>query len=91
MGRELTLFSTKEPKTRSEVAAFLRNLADRLDTAEVVLRQGQDEIVLTLPEQITLEVKVEDEEKRSKGTQHSLEVELKWYDGDAPGGPLSLG
>ena len=91
MGREITLFSSEEPKARSEVAVFLRSLADRIDLAEVVLRQGQDEIVLKLPDQMILELKVEDEEKRSKGTQHSLEVELKWYDHDVSGGPVSLG
>ncbi|GFE52239.1 hypothetical protein So717_39920 [Roseobacter cerasinus] len=91
MGREVTLFSSKEPKSRSEVATFLRSLADRLDTAKVTLRQGQDEIVLSLPDEMTLELKVEDEDKRRKGVQHSLEVELKWYDGDSAAGPVSLG
>ncbi|KIC45438.1 amphi-Trp domain-containing protein [Tateyamaria sp. ANG-S1] len=91
MGREITLFSSEEPKTRSDVADFLRNLADRIDAAQVVLRQGQDEIVLSLPERIVLELKVEDEEKRSKGIQHSLEIELKWYDGDTSTGSVELG
>jgi hypothetical protein len=32
---------------------------------------------------------VEDEEKGAKGTQHSLEVEIKWSDGEE-GGALEL-
>ena len=91
MGREVTLFSSKETKSRSDVATFLRSLADRLDAAEVILRKGQEEIVLSLPDRMLLELKVEDEEKRHKGVQHSLEVEMKWYDGDAPTGPVELG
>ncbi|GGX53188.1 hypothetical protein GCM10007385_21540 [Tateyamaria omphalii] len=91
MGREFTLFSSKETKSRSDIATFLHSLADRLDTAEVTLRKGQDEIVLNLPDQMTLELKVEDEEKRNKGLQHSLEIELKWFDNDGPTGPVELG
>lgn len=91
MGRETVLFSSKEMKSRSEVTAILRELADRIDEGKVTLSQGRDEISLALPQRIKLEVKVEDEEKRRKGTQHSLEVELKWFDGqDAGGGSLSL-
>lgn len=87
MGREIVLFSSKEPKARKEVSAFLRDLANRLDEGRVILRQGDSEIVLDLPDQLVMELKIEDEEKRRKGTQHSLEVELKWYDGQgAPGG-----
>ena len=40
---------------------------------------------------LILEVQVEDEDKKAKGTQHSLEVEIKWFDDDAGGGPLELG
>ena len=80
MGRETTLFSSKETKARGEASAFLRHLADRLDSGQIRLRRGEEELVLSLPERVILEVKVEDEEKRHKGTQHSLEVELKWFD-----------
>ena len=63
------------------------------DMGEVKLLQGDNNLQLALPESLVLEVQVEDEEKGSKGTQHSLEVELKWYDNDqqAGGGGLTLG
>jgi hypothetical protein len=35
-------------------------------------------------------VQVEDEDKGAKGIQHSLEVEIKWFD-DEEGSPLELG
>ncbi len=91
MGREVTLFSSKETKSSNEIATFLRDLAGRLEASQVTLRRGADEIVLDLPDSLVLELKVEDEEKRHKGTQHSLEVELKWYDGMAPTGAVQLG
>ena len=91
MGKETKLFKSEERKTRSETSAFLHQLADRLAKGQVVLRQGQDEIVLQLPHSLILEVQVEDENKGRKGIQHSLEVEIKWFDDDAGGGPLVLG
>jgi len=39
---------------------------------------------------LILEVQVEDEDKGTKGIQHSLEVEIKWFD-DEQEGPLELG
>lgn len=92
MGREVRLFKSEERKNRSEVADFMRQLADKLDEGRVVLLQGQEEITLELPMALILEVQVEDEDKGSKGTQHSLEVEIKWFDEEeGGGGPLELG
>lgn len=92
MGRETRLFKSEERKTRAEVSHFLHQLADKISEGQVVLRQGQEEIILQLPENLILEVQVEDEDKKTKGIQHSLEVEIKWFDNDqAGGGPLELG
>jgi amphi-Trp domain-containing protein len=90
MGRETRLFKSQERKSRAEVAEFLRQLADKVDADGVVLRQGQEEIALRLPESLILEIQVEDEDKGAKGVQHSLEVEIKWFEGDQ-GGPVELG
>jgi amphi-Trp domain-containing protein len=92
MSPETVLFKSEEPKDRAEAAAFLRQLADKVEAGQVVLRQDAGEVTLTLPARLTLEVKAEEEEKRG-GRKHSLEVELEWNpDGDAsdPGG-VSLG
>ena len=90
MGRDIELFKSKERKGRQEVAEFLRQLADKVAAGSLVLRQGQDEVNLELPENVILEVEVEDVQKRKKGVQHKLEIELKWYDNDDAGGPLEL-
>lgn len=91
MGKETRLFKSEERKSRSEVSDFLHQLANKILEGQVVLRQGQEEITLQLPRGLILEVQVEDEDKGSKGVQHSLEVELKWFDDDEQGGPLELG
>ncbi|KAA3664519.1 MAG: amphi-Trp domain-containing protein [Chloroflexi bacterium] len=90
MGKETKLFKSEEWKSRADASAFLHQLADKIGEGQVVLRQGKEEIVLQLPHRLVLEVQVEDENKKSKGIQHSLEIELKWFD-DEKGGPLELG
>ena len=90
MGVETRLFKSEERRSRQEVATFLRASADKIDAGEVILGQGRNEVTLALPPQLILEVQVEDEEKGVKGTQHSLEVELKWSDDMAESGPLEL-
>jgi amphi-Trp domain-containing protein len=90
MGKETRLFKSEERKIQSELSAFLHQLADKIAEGRVVLRQGKDEIILQLPHNLILEVQVEDEDKGKKGIQHSLEVEIKWFD-DEQEGPLTLG
>jgi amphi-Trp domain-containing protein len=91
MGKETRLFKSEERKSRAEVSAFLHQLADKISDGHVVLRQGSDEVGLNLPHNLVLEIQVEDEDKKRKGIQHSLEVEIKWFDDDSSGGPLELG
>jgi amphi-Trp domain-containing protein len=89
MGRETILFSSKDPKSRQDVSACLRDLADRVETGRITLRQPGSEIYLDLPGEMVLEIKVEAEEKRRKGTQRSREAEMK-YDGTSPDGSVEL-
>lgn len=92
MGREIKLFKSKERKSRAEVSAFLHQLADKISEGDIQLQQGQEEIALKIPNGVILEVQVEDEEKKRKGIQHSLEVEIKWFDNEPDNwGSLKLG
>jgi len=91
MGKEVRLFKSEEKMTRSNLSAFLHQLADKLEEGNILLRQGGEEVNLELPHNLILEIQVEDEDKKKKGVQHSLELEIKWFDTDAPSGPLELG
>ena len=91
MGREITLFESEERKSRGEVCAFVRAIADKIDDGRVTLKLGTKELVLELPGQLVLEVEAENEEKSDKGTQHRLEIEIKWWDGIGDGGGVQLG
>lgn len=80
MAKEVTLFKSKEPKSRADVSTFLHDLADKIAEGQVTLSRGQKSLPLDLPETIILEVEVEEEHKRRKGKEYSFELELKWYD-----------
>lgn len=92
MGIETVLFKSEEKKTTADAAGFLRLLADKLEAGRVALQQGDTEVVLEVPGDVTLEVKAESEEKRA-GLLKSLEVEIEWYEGQGatPKGPVTLG
>jgi amphi-Trp domain-containing protein len=91
MGKETRLFKSEDRKYRDELSAFLTQLAAKIAEGEVVLRQGSEEIKLQLPNNLILEIQVEDEDKKRKGIQHSLELEIKWFDNDSSADPLELG
>jgi amphi-Trp domain-containing protein len=91
MGRETVLFKSEEKKSRSEIAAFLRTLADKVEQGRVSLIQAGEELALDLPETLTLEIKAE-EESKGQGASMSLEVELEWRPGsEGTSGGVTLG
>ena len=90
MGREIVLFKSEERRELFAVAVFLRQLADKLDENQVILRQGAEEIVLDIPNNVVLELKAEEEDKKGK-PKRTLEVEIEWIEGDESGGEVSLG
>ena len=90
MGREVVLFKSEEKKDLPSVATFLRQLADKLDGNQVVLRQGTEEIVLDIPNNVILELKAEEEDKKGK-MKRTFEIEIEWIEGDESGGAVTLG
>lgn len=75
---EEVLFETEQRLARSEIAGYLRSVADRLDAGEdVTLSSGDESVTLSVPERPTFEVKAERETEGS-GTELSVEFELEW-------------
>ncbi len=90
MAEKNVLFKSEEPRDRASVAAFLRDLASRVESGTVILRRGQEEIQLSIPENVILEIKAESKVKPGK-TKQSLEIEIEWGEGSEGAGPVSLG
>jgi amphi-Trp domain-containing protein len=94
MSKERRIFKSEEPKQRHQVSDFLQQISAKIGEGRLILRQGEQEIVLDLPENLILEIQVEEEDKRDRGLQHSLEIEIKWMEGGSgagQAGPLELG
>jgi amphi-Trp domain-containing protein len=83
---EEVLFKSELRQNRSEVADYLRTVADKLDDGgSLTLSAGGDSVTLDPPESVTFEVKAE-LETGSGPDEHSVEFELEWDEGDAQGG-----
>lgn len=76
MGRETILFKSKEKKSAADIAATLRVIADKVEAGAMTLKQGDSDVTLAFPGQMTFELKVEEEEGRT--LKKSLEIELEW-------------
>jgi amphi-Trp domain-containing protein len=90
VAKETVLFKSEEKKSLPEVASFLRLLADKLETGQVILQQGEESLPLDIPGQVVLEIKAEEEPKKNS-LKRSLEIEIEWNEGDVQPGPVSLG
>lgn len=82
MGKETRLFKSQENKNRADVSTFLHQLADKVSQGTIILSKGSEELTLQIPQNLILEIQVEDEQTKKKGVQHSFEVEIKWFDND---------
>lgn len=89
MSNKNVLFSSEEWKARQSTAGFLRELADSLEVGEVTLRRGDEEVSLSLPETVELEIKVTEKVKEQK-TEQQLEIEIEWTK-EQTEGPVTLG
>jgi amphi-Trp domain-containing protein len=84
MGRETVLFKTEEKKSAKEISQTLRLIADKIEEGTMTLSQGQDEVTVTFPAFMEIQLKVEEEE--GKRLKKKFEVELEWIPGAAGAG-----
>lgn len=76
------LMESEEMMNRSDVAGFLRDLADKIESGRVTLKRGDKEVTLEIPDKLELEIEVEEKKKKGKPTKKELEIELEWYEGE---------
>ncbi len=79
MGRETVLFKTEEKKSAREISETLRLIADKIDAGTMTLSQGDDEVTVTFP--ATMEIQLKVEEEAGKRLKKKFEVELEWIPG----------
>ena len=78
---EKVIMKSEDKRSRSEVVSFLREIATKIETGVVNLVQGDASVELEIPENLTLELKVEEKIKQHKPVKMQLEIELEWYVG----------
>lgn len=83
-------FKSEERKQLGDVAAFLRQLADKITTSKITLKQAADELTLSIPNHVVLEVKVEEETRRG-GKEQNPEIEIEWTEGESSESGVTLG
>ncbi|MFH5799341.1 amphi-Trp domain-containing protein [Haladaptatus sp. DYF46] len=89
---EEVLFETEEDRSRSEIANYLRAVADKLDEGEsITLNAGSQSVTLDPPNRPSFEVKAERESSSSGRNELSVEFELEWKEGqDDTDGTLEI-
>ena len=90
MGIERTVFKSEEKKSVADIAATLRQIADKIEAGSLTLKKGNRETRLDFPPTLTLELKVEEE--LGLKLKKSFEIELEWIHGakDAADGETAI-
>jgi amphi-Trp domain-containing protein len=81
MAKKNVLIKSKERRNTQDIAAFLRQLADRLEQYEITLERGDEAISIEVPNRVTFKLTVKEKVKKRR-TKHQLKMALKWQDGD---------
>jgi amphi-Trp domain-containing protein len=92
---EIVLFESESKQSRADIAAYLRQVADSLDSGgEISLSSGSESVAVDPPQHSEFEVKVEREGPEGGPYERSLELELEWDEADegtdGTGGGLSI-
>ena len=90
MAKKNVIVKSDLRKNLPDVAVFLRELADKVETGTVTLVQGGQDIVIDLPETVSFELEYYEQSKKH-GLKKQLEIELEWTEGDKKRQSVTLG
>ncbi len=80
MGREITVYESETKRTVSEVVDFLKQFAQWVGDQQLTVDQGDGKLVVDIPDNVVLEIKIEDEEEGVGKVKRSVEVEIEWIE-----------
>jgi amphi-Trp domain-containing protein len=90
MAKKNVLVKSDLRKNLADSAAFLRELADKIESGKVTLTQAGKDVVIDLPETVSFEVEYYEQPKK-RGLKKQLEIELEWTEGGRKHQDVSLG
>jgi len=78
-----TLFEFEQTFSRANVAAYLREIADKLDgDGTLEFAAGGETTSVSVPERLQFEVDVERDAHEDGSAEMEIEFELEWHEGD---------
>jgi amphi-Trp domain-containing protein len=89
---EETLFEFERDMNATDVAQYLRTVADHLDSGdEFTLESGTESVTLTPPGRVEFEIEVERETSKSgDAAEIEIEFELEWNEDATSTGDLTI-
>ncbi|MGB2962688.1 MAG: amphi-Trp domain-containing protein [Anaerolineales bacterium] len=90
MAKKNVLVKSDLRKNLPDVAAFLRELADKVETGQVTLVQDGGDVIVELPDTVSFEIEYYEQPKKG-GLKKQLEIELQWMEGGKKRQSVSLG
>ena len=88
---EEVLFESESRRNSTEIATYLRRVADNLEAGEpITLSAGEQSVTMAPPERPTFEVKAEHEGPAGAPGELSIEFELEWDEDDGESGSGDL-
>lgn len=88
---EEVIFEFEADQSRSDVASYLRTVADKLDGGgPITLEAGADAVTLDPPNTVEFEVKAEREGPADAAGELSIELELEWPEGSEDDDGLAI-
>lgn len=88
---EEVLFKSESRQSRQDIAAYLRAVADNLESGDAItLKSGNESVTMEPPAQPTFEVKAEREGPKGGPYERSIELELEWDENQEGNGSGAL-
>ena len=85
MGEERTLYESESRRSIDEVIEFLQQLSQWLGDRTITFEEGDRTVAIKLPDEVVLEIEIEEEDKGKKGVKRSLEIEIEWVEEQVDG------
>ena len=83
MEEERTLYESESHRTIPEVIDFLHQLAHWLGDRRLTFEEGEVTIVIQIPDEVVLEIEIEEEDEGDNQVKRSLEIGIEWVEGRA--------
>ncbi len=88
---EEVLFKSESKQSREEIASYLRQVAESLESGRsITLTAGSQSVTMDPPSRPTFEVKAEREGPSGSPGELSVEFELEWDENGDDGGHLEI-